>query len=177
MLGSDDVGKRHSRYLDFCRILDYEIHKSRVKMVTALDSTLAPFQWFPGSMCAKSLQSRLTLCDPMDCSPPGSLVRGIFHARTWRGLPCPLPGDLLHPGTEPASFSSFVLAGGFFIISTTWDALHGLHVDSTLSQAHESFRKEFPFWVPEKLRNSHVPHCELQTQMAWQLLLLVSWEP
>ena len=26
---------------------------------------------------AKSLQSRLILCDPMDYSPPGSSVRGI----------------------------------------------------------------------------------------------------
>ena len=26
--------------------------------------------------CAKSLQSCLTLCDPMDCSPPGSSVHG-----------------------------------------------------------------------------------------------------
>ena len=25
-------------------------------------------------------QSCLTLCDPMDCSPPGSLVHGIFQA-------------------------------------------------------------------------------------------------
>ena len=30
---------------------------------------------------AKSLQSRPTLCDPMDCSPPGSSVRGISQAR------------------------------------------------------------------------------------------------
>ena len=27
-------------------------------------------------------QSCLTLCDPMDCSPPGSSVHGIFQART-----------------------------------------------------------------------------------------------
>ena len=26
-------------------------------------------------------QSRLTLCDPKDCSPPGSSVHGIFQAR------------------------------------------------------------------------------------------------
>ena len=26
-------------------------------------------------------QSRPTLCDPMDCSPPGSSVHGIFQAR------------------------------------------------------------------------------------------------
>ena len=30
---------------------------------------------------AKSLQSCPSLCDPMDCSPPGSSVHGIFQAR------------------------------------------------------------------------------------------------
>ena len=30
---------------------------------------------------AKSLQSCLTLCDPVDCSPPGSSVHGILQAR------------------------------------------------------------------------------------------------
>ena len=30
---------------------------------------------------AKSLQSCPTLCDPMDCSPPGSSIYGIFQAR------------------------------------------------------------------------------------------------
>ena len=30
---------------------------------------------------AKSLQSCPTLCDPMDCSPPGPSVHGIFQAR------------------------------------------------------------------------------------------------
>ena len=40
--------------------------------------------------------------DPMDCSLPGSLVRGIFQARIldWSGLPFPSPGDLPHPGIE-----------------------------------------------------------------------------
>ena len=32
-------------------------------------------------VCAKSLQSCLTLCDPMDCSPPGSSAHGILQAR------------------------------------------------------------------------------------------------
>ena len=31
---------------------------------------------------AESLQSCPTLCDPMDCSPPGSPVPGILQART-----------------------------------------------------------------------------------------------
>ena len=30
---------------------------------------------------AKSSQSCPTLCDPMDCSPPGSSVHGTFQAR------------------------------------------------------------------------------------------------
>ena len=34
------------------------------------------------SAAAKSLQSCLTLCDPIDCSSPGSAVPGILQART-----------------------------------------------------------------------------------------------
>ena len=33
------------------------------------------------SVCAKSLQSRRTLNNPMDCSLPGSFVHGILQAR------------------------------------------------------------------------------------------------
>ena len=33
------------------------------------------------TVCTKSLQSCLTDCDPMDCSPPGSSVHGILQAR------------------------------------------------------------------------------------------------
>ena len=37
-------------------------------------------------LCAMPLQSCPTLCDPMDCSPPGSSVHGTLQARTleWR---------------------------------------------------------------------------------------------
>ena len=42
-------------------------------------------------MCvhAKSLQSRLTPCDPMDCSPSGSSVHGVLRARIlkWVAMP------------------------------------------------------------------------------------------
>ena len=40
---------------------------------------------------AKSLQSCLTLCDPIDGSPPGSPVPGILQARTLEWLPFPSP--------------------------------------------------------------------------------------
>ena len=35
----------------------------------------------PGCVHTQSLQSCLTLCNPMGCSPPGSSVRGILQAR------------------------------------------------------------------------------------------------
>ena len=40
---------------------------------------------------AKSLQSCLTLCDPIVSSPPGSPIPGILQARVWSGLPFPSP--------------------------------------------------------------------------------------
>ena len=43
-----------------------------------------PKSWFPGyhAAAAKSLQSCLTLCDPIDGSLPGSPIPGILQART-----------------------------------------------------------------------------------------------
>ena len=66
-------------------------------------------------------QSCLTLCDPMDCSLPGSSVHGVFQATVleWAaisfsrgssrpkgrrsGLPFPSPGDLPDPRVESVS--------------------------------------------------------------------------
>ena len=51
-------------------------------------------------MCAKSLQSCPTLCDPMDCSPPGFSVHEILQERI-------LEWDLPDPGIEPTSDGFF----------------------------------------------------------------------
>ena len=40
------------------------------------------FYYCYAAAAAKSLQSCLTLCDPMDGSPPGSPVPGFLQART-----------------------------------------------------------------------------------------------
>ena len=40
------------------------------------------FIFLQAAAAAKSLQSCLTLCDPIDGSPPGSPVPGILQART-----------------------------------------------------------------------------------------------
>ena len=41
-----------------------------------------PFNWIVAAAAAKSLQSCLTLCDPIDRSSPGSPVPEILQART-----------------------------------------------------------------------------------------------
>ena len=52
---------------------------SKSNVLTNLD-VFIPFQYCVAA--AKSLQSCLTLCDPIDCSPPGSAILGILQART-----------------------------------------------------------------------------------------------
>ena len=42
----------------------------------------------------------LTLCNPMNCSPPGSSVCGISQARILEGLPFPAPGDSSPPRNQ-----------------------------------------------------------------------------
>ena len=73
-------------------------------------------------MHAKSLPSCPTLCDPMDCTLPGSSDLGFSRQEYWSGLPCPPPGDLTSPGMKPTFLMSPALSGGFFTTSTTWEA-------------------------------------------------------
>ena len=75
-------------------------------------------------MCAAQLCP--TLCNLMDCSPPGSSVRGILQARILVWGVISFSGDLPNPGielTSPVSLVSPALAGGFFTTGATWEAL------------------------------------------------------
>ena len=54
--------------------------------------------------CAQSFQSCPTLCDPTDCSPPGSPVMRFFRQEHGSGLPFPAPGDLPDQGLNQASY-------------------------------------------------------------------------
>ena len=46
-------------------------------------------EYFPTCACMLSCFSLVWLCDPVDCSPPGSSVRGILQARIleWIAMP------------------------------------------------------------------------------------------
>ena len=74
---------------------------------------------------AESLQSYLTLCDPMDCSPPGSSVHEDSPGRN-TGVGC---HALLH-GIFPTQGSNLHLLcllhwSAFSITSATWEAQSG----------------------------------------------------
>ena len=73
-------------------------------------------------MPAKSLQSCPALCDPMDCTPPGSSVREIHQARILQWGATSSSRDLPIPGIEPMSLSSPALTDGFLTTSATWEA-------------------------------------------------------
>ena len=59
-----------------------------MKEVRELEPSTARFEQYRAAFsvdaatAAKSLQSCLTLCDPIDGSPPGSPIPGILQART-----------------------------------------------------------------------------------------------
>ena len=54
-------------------------------------------------MCVFVIQSCPTLCNPMDCSPPGSSVCGILQTRILEWVAISFPRDLPDPGIEPES--------------------------------------------------------------------------
>ena len=69
-------------------------------------------------LCAlQSLQSCLTLCNPMGYNPPGSSVHGILQQEYWSGLLCPPLGDLPDPRIEPTFLTSPALAGGSLLLA------------------------------------------------------------
>ena len=53
--------------------------------------------------CWLVTKSCQTLCEPMNCSLPGSSVHGFSMQEYWNGFPCPPPGDLPNPGIKPTS--------------------------------------------------------------------------
>ena len=82
-------------------------------------------------------QSCLTLCDPTDCSQPGSSVHEIIKQEYWSGLPFSSPRDLPEPGIKSMSLLSPALAGRFFTkcVSAVQQSESVIHVNiATLLQ-------------------------------------------
>ena len=55
-------------------------------------------------VCACSVRQCSTLCDPMDCSPPGTME--FSREEYWSKLSFPTPADLPKPGIKPVTLAS-----------------------------------------------------------------------
>ena len=82
----------------------------------------------------------LTLVTPWTVARQAPLSVGFSRQEYWSGLPFHSPGDLPDPGIKPASHKSSALAGGFFSISATWEAL---------KQGHPLSKPQYSFPKPE----------------------------
>ena len=83
-------------YIEYYSNLHLRIHMSKRNSETYNTSVHAHTH-------AESLQSCSTLCNGMECSPPGSSVHEILQARIleWIGLPFSSPGIFLTQGSNP----------------------------------------------------------------------------
>ena len=70
--------------------------------------------WSPILPCAKSLQSYLTLCNPTDCSPPGSSAHGILQAGILEWVAVPSSRGSSQPRNQNCISYGSCIAGGFF---------------------------------------------------------------
>ena len=76
------------------------------------------------SMCAKLLPSCLTLCDPIDCSLPGSSVHGILRARILEWVAVSYSRGIFPIQGIPTQGSHVFCIGRrvFFTTGATWEA-------------------------------------------------------
>ena len=67
---------------------------------------------------------------PWTVAHQAPLSMGFPREEVWSGLPCPPPGDLPDPGSNPCLMSP-ALAGGVFTTSATWGRLPWCLVNHT----------------------------------------------
>ena len=130
------------------------------------------------SVCAKLLQPCPTLCDPMDCSLPGSSAYGILRARIleWVAIPssrvcCSVSPNYLLDGIQPkvsrylcslyTLFASLLLKLYTYIINSRTIGISTLFGDSSLIPNY--------FFLSDSLIALSNPFHSLKTQI---LLLL-----
>ena len=67
--------------------------------------------------------SLVRLCNPMDCSPPGSSVHGILHARILEWVAIPFPRRSSQPRDR---IQTSLIAGRFFCLSHQGSLIHSM---------------------------------------------------
>ena len=70
---------------------------------------------------AKSFHLCLTLCDPTDCSPPGSSDHGILQARILKWVAMPSSRGSSQPRDKTILSYISCMKRRFFTTNTTWE--------------------------------------------------------
>ena len=73
------------------------------RIINLLQYSMIQLVAFVGYLCVLVAQPCPTLCNPVDCSQPGSSVQGFSREDYQNGLPFPSPGDLPNPRIESGS--------------------------------------------------------------------------
>ena len=102
------------------------------------------------------------LCNLLDCSLPGSSVRGISKTRILEWITFSSPGNIPDPGIEPASPVTPALE----IHWTTWEALCVMYQFSSVQSLSCARFFEIPW--------SAARHASLSFTNSWRLLKLMS---
>ena len=98
-------------------------------------------------------QSCLTLCNPMDCGPPGSSVQGLSRQEYWSGLSFPSSGDLPDPRIKPKSLVSCI---GRLLLSHQGSP----DLQQTKENVSVHTHTQSLFYIPSRYGFSHVTeHC------------------
>ena len=130
------------------------------------------FRWQVGeggisiSICAKSLQSCLTLCDPMDYIAHQALLSMRFSRQEYCSeLPFPSPGDLPNPGIEPTSPVSCICRQ--LPSSTTWEAPISTSLCPSPGLTNSSLTEPASWWNVSGQKESK--KAELSKPVLWDL--------
>ena len=77
----------HSFSLGWQKLCEFSIIVWQLPWSILLSLLFLHKYYSPACVCAQSLQLCLTLCDPIDCSLPGSSVHGILQVRIQERVP------------------------------------------------------------------------------------------
>ena len=117
---------------------------------------------------AKSLQSCPTLCDPIDCSPPGSPVPGILQARILEWVAISISNAWRWKVIcESEVAQSCLTLSDPMDCSLPGSSIHGIFQARVLQWGAIAFSKKILNWVQIWIINS----CSMQIQCSrWQVV-------
>ena len=115
------------------------------------------FLSFPNTLCCRTSNFYLTLCDPIDCSLSGSSVHGILQASVLEWVAVPFSKGSSQPRDRT---QVSCIAGRFFTIWTTKEA----HLGTRIAFVAFWTTNIFFFFNSSYNFSATVPKCYLSTQ-------------